>query len=123
MLLFRTLGEVIDRIFQALLSEIQRFDDFGVEETEELHRLFTGLQQEVGKEFPPQDGASNYVPVWNKFQKSAAFFDMSMVGIVEMWEKADLQEFTAEEIRRWINALFSDSAFRQKNLRKVVDLK
>jgi len=121
-LLLETLGAVIDRVLQWLMYHVQELDDFSVEESQELAQLFGGLQQETEKQFQEygeEDRIGGYVANWEKFKKITAIFDMSMVGIVEMWQKGELQEFTASEIHHWICALFSDSAFREKNLAKI----
>lgn len=114
-----TLGKVADSIFIYLIQEVQVLDDFSVQETEQLSRLFSNLQQTFKKEFRDVAHIDDYVSHWIHFKKVTNMFDLSMVGIVEMWEKGELNEFSAEEIRKWIVALFSDSAFRQKNLAKV----
>lgn len=114
-----TIGKVADAIFMYLIEEVQVLDDFSVQETEQLSRLFGNLQQSFKKEFSDVTHIEDYVPHWIQFKKVTNMFNLSMVGIVEMWEKDELNEFSAEEIRKWIIALFSDSAFRQKNLAKI----
>ena len=114
-----TLGRVVDAVFVYLIDQVQALDDFAVEETEQLSRLFKNLQQGVEEEIRDVAHIDDYIPHWRKFAIITNFFNMSMVGIVEMWENQELGQFTANEIHKWITALFSDSAFRQKNLSKI----
>ena len=115
-ILHKTLGNVINAVFDYLITEVMQLDDFCEEETFALNSIFCGVYQDIEAKV---HGISNFVPLWKKFKILASLFNMSMVGIIEMWENKELEQFTAEEIRKIIIALFSNSAFREKNLAKI----
>lgn len=117
----QTLGEIVQRIAWELIILVEKENDFGEEETKQLRKLFCSLL-DIEKYFV--DGKNKnvideYVPVWQKYKIVCTLFDMSMVGIVSMWEKGELNAFTKEEVRHWLTSLFSDSSFRDKNLSKI----
>ncbi len=123
---------LVQAIYKTVLEQLHEITDFPEDETHSLHSLLSDFfrrtlsvvssdltLESVSKSVNPD--ASDWQKSMARFANSIDFLELSMVQIVERYTEGSLRNcFSADEVRWWIKALFSDTTFRQNNLSRIV---
>jgi len=144
----QALGTLVDSVFAAMIDKLEEIDDLSEEETHRLHALFSimyrcetffhsaphtkkaqeGKRERRGRGGEGLDSESEEkhwwvrmcVPHWTKFVKLTNILEEKLVVIVDNYLQQKLREFSSEEIRHLITALFSDSPLRREKLALIL---
>lgn len=111
------MGILADSVLSTTIDQMSRLDDISEEETHILHSMLTVFLN-ISDLFPNVD-LTKVLPHWLKYYTLREILEMSLLNIVERYETGKLHGFTAEETRKWIRTLFSETQFRQQNIERI----
>ncbi|XP_020600690.1 centromere/kinetochore protein zw10 homolog [Orbicella faveolata] len=129
----QSLGALFDDVLQSIAWEVLQLEDISAEEAHQLHSLLSILVQRGSEIFQStqeadSDSAENtwdictVVPHWIRYKELIAILQASLQDIVDRWAdgKGPLaHEFTAQEVRGLIRALFQNTDRRAAVLGKI----
>eukprot|EP00850_Spirogloea_muscicola_P002946 SM000011S19124 [mRNA] locus=s11:1026405:1031270:+ [translate_table: standard] len=132
-----SMTELIDKLFTLFIFNVLNLRDMAVEETVQLKRLAdlllsdlvpllfpkgvkhsTTLREEAESLSTSHPGAADVLEgllSYRKLRRLADLLDMSLLFIRQAWESRDLLEcgFSSQEVRKLIEAIFSDTPLRK----------
>jgi len=129
----QSLGALFDDVLQSIAWEVLQLEDISAEEAHQLHSLLSILVQRSSEIFQntqeaDSESAENtwdictVVPHWIRYKELIAILEASLQDIVDRWAdgKGPLaHEFTAQEVRGLIRALFQNTDRRAAVLGKI----
>ncbi|XP_073230670.1 centromere/kinetochore protein zw10 homolog [Porites lutea] len=129
----QSLGCLFDDVLQRITWEILQLEDISSEEAHQLHTLLSILEQRGSEIFQNKDTDSTenawdictVVPHWIRYKELIGILEASLQDIVDRWAdgKGPLaHEFSAQEVRGLIRALFQNTDRRAAVLAKIKPL-
>ncbi|KAJ7380440.1 Centromere/kinetochore protein zw10 [Desmophyllum pertusum] len=129
----QSLGALFDDVLQSIAWEVLQLEDISAEEANQLHSLLSILVQrgsEIFQNTQEEDSESaentwdicTVVPHWIRYKELIAILEASLQDIVDRWAdgKGPLaHEYTAQEVRGLIRALFQNTDRRAAVLGKI----
>ncbi|CAH3198135.1 unnamed protein product, partial [Porites evermanni] len=129
----QSLGCLFDDVFQRITWEILQLEDISSEEAHQLHTLLSILEQRGSEIFQNKDTDSTentwdictVVPHWIRYKELIGILEASLQDIVDRWAEGKgplAHEFSAQEVRGLIRALFQNTDRRAAVLAKIKPL-
>ena len=122
----RSIGTILNFIVEELVHKVIVLEDISDNDSQEISVLFTTFQEKAPEVFVLENKKETtiyrHVKKWNRFKELIVILNSSMREIEDRWScgKGPLaNEFTAEEIKRMIQALFQNSDLRSSVLSRI----
>ncbi|XP_068688184.1 centromere/kinetochore protein zw10 homolog [Montipora foliosa] len=125
----QSLGALFDDVIQQIAWEVLQLEDIKYEEGQHLHSLLSILVQrgsEIFQMTPESDESvwdiSTVVPHWTRYKELIRILEASLQEVGDRWAdgKGPLaHEFTAQEVRGLVRALFQNTDRRAAVLAKI----
>ncbi|XP_065844545.1 centromere/kinetochore protein zw10 homolog [Oscarella lobularis] len=116
----KSIGTLLSAVFGKVVRSVLKLEDIGAEEGKTLHSLFSFLLDSVSSLFQPDVDKATYVRDFARFKYLRDLLDASLQEVVDLWEMSTLsKEFSSEEIRHLIRAVFKNTQRRANALCKI----
>jgi hypothetical protein len=114
------LVDLLDHILAAIVLAIRRLPEITEVECDHLAVIlqsFDDYPQVLGPAAP----AIHTTAGWLRLQKLRVVLRSSLAEIMDLYHSGDLEEFSPDELRRLITALFAETPFRARQLETIGD--
>jgi len=119
----KALGLLCNTFLEELISKVVALEDISADTASQLVVVFTLVLQKAPNVFPEPLEIHRHVKKWGKFKELLLVLGASLRDVDERWAdgKGPLaQEFTADQVRHLVRALFQISDRRAVLLAKIV---
>jgi hypothetical protein len=110
----RALADVLDHIFKRFVSGVLDLPDITTEESRHLHKALSVFFS-FDSRFDSQEEGIRPLS-FRKFKYMVNLLEMNMATIMLHFDRGDLIDFSHDELKHLISALFADTPLRKKNL-------
>ncbi|KAI8896124.1 Centromere/kinetochore Zw10-domain-containing protein [Globomyces pollinis-pini] len=118
---FIALGRLVEVIVVQVIEEINKLDDISEEESKRLNEILS--LDTIGTLFISNDSFSMMThysgPFCQKYKTLIELLNWSFSSIMEHFRIGALTDFSIDELIHLINALFSDTPLREKNIKEL----
>lgn len=125
----RAIGTILNTIVEELAQKVVNLEDIAADAAVQICMLFTFLQDKApdlfvldGKCETSKGDAVRYVRKWNRFKELIVLLNASLREIEDRWASGKgplANEFTPDEIKRLIRALFQNTDRRAAVLSRI----
>ena len=126
----RSIGTLLNSVVEELVQRVVVLEDIAADAAVQICTLFTTLQDKApeqifviaGNKETSKGDIVRYVKKWNRFKELIIILNASMREIEDRWASGKgplANEFTAEEVKRMIRALFQNTDRRAAVLSRI----
>jgi len=125
----RTIGTLLNSIVEEMVQRVLILEDIAADAAVQIVSIFTALQDKAPEVFHLEKNKETskgdiirYVKKWNRFKELVVILNASMREIEDRWASGKgplANEFTADEIKRMIRALFQNTDRRAAVLSRI----
>ncbi|KAK4873186.1 hypothetical protein RN001_015215 [Aquatica leii] len=117
----KTLGRLLNCFCKRLIDTVVNASDILVTNTEVLIEMFRSVLSRGPKLFTNPEEVNLYVESWQKLNKMVFILGANLAQITEEWERGSLRtQFTPDEVKRFIKAVFPNTDCRAQALNHIV---
>ncbi|KAF5282254.1 hypothetical protein FQR65_LT14386 [Abscondita terminalis] len=118
----KTLGYFLNTFCKRMIDTVVNASDILVVNCKHLIEMFKIISVRGPKLFTDPDEVNLYVELWPKLNELVFILSANLAQITDGWEQGQLSaQFTSEEVKHLIHALFQNTDCREQALNRIVN--
>ncbi|XP_043483050.1 centromere/kinetochore protein zw10 homolog [Leptopilina heterotoma] len=118
----RAIGHIANSMVEDLIAKITAVEDIPADLATDLVTLLNNVVQETPTIFPQPETVQRYIRTWRKLLELIIVLGASLAEIEKRWANSQgplAHEFTADQVKRLIRALFQNTERRSALLMRI----